>query len=322
VPGSTMSDVGWLTDRDDAAIERAIVTAAPWLAGEDLDVRRRPVTEDQRYWQGSGVIGEVVVKFAWAEAPARRIVHEARVLSVLAAHDLSLGVPEVLLASSRPALLGTRLVPGEPLSPVDVNGLGATPRQAVAGQLGRFLARLHAPDVLAALLAGGVALEEPEPQATTTALRSRLPRFLSAASARRLSDWCDWVDEVLATPPEGRSALHGDLHGFNLVWDRRSGALALVADFESAGCGDPAYDFRYLPDQAATTDYVEEVAQAYEQADGRSLDRRRVMAWHVRSAMGDALWRSEAGIALPGGGTAESWVGDLSRRMVAMACPG
>jgi aminoglycoside phosphotransferase (APT) family kinase protein len=317
-----MSDVGWLTDRGDEAIGRAIVTAAPWLAGEDLDVRRRPVTEDQRYWQGSGVIGGVVVKFAWAEAPARRIVHEARVLSVLAGHDLSLAVPEVLLASSRPALLGTRLVPGEPLSPVDVNGLGAPRRGAVAGQLGCFLARLHAPEVLATLRAEGIALEVPEPQATTDTLRSRLPPFLSAASTRRLSDWCDWVDDVLAAPPEAWSALHGDLHGFNLVWDRPAGALVLVADFESTGCGDPAFDFRYLPDQAATTDYVEEVALAYERAGGRPLDRRRVMAWHVRSAMGDALWRTEAGIPLPGGGTAESWVGDLSRRMAAMGCPG
>ncbi|MDQ1378413.1 MAG: hypothetical protein QOE15_2586 [Acidimicrobiaceae bacterium] len=30
----------------------------------------------------------------------------------------------------------------------------------------------------------------------------------------------------------------------------------------------------------------------------------RLMAWHILTALGDALWRTEAGVALLGGGTA------------------
>ncbi len=39
------------------------------------------------------------------------------------------------------------------------------------------------------------------------------------------------------------------------------------------------------------------------------------MAWHVLTALGDALWRTEAGVALPGGGTAATYVDELSIRL-------
>jgi len=37
----------------------------------------------------------------------------------------------------------------------------------------------------------------------------------------------------------------------------------------------------------------------YQQFTGRQLSAGRVMAWHLRNALGDALWSSEAGILLP-----------------------
>jgi hypothetical protein len=39
------------------------------------------------------------------------------------------------------------------------------------------------------------------------------------------------------------------------------------------------------------------------------------MAWHLLTALGDALWRTEAGVALPGGGTATTYV-DLLKVML------
>jgi hypothetical protein len=41
---------------------------------------------------------------------------------------------------------------------------------------------------------------------------------------------------------------------------------------------------------------------------------RRVMAWHIRQALGDALWRSEAGLPLPDHRTPSDWVADLAAR--------
>ncbi len=53
-------------------------------------------------------------------------------------------------------------------------------------------------------------------------------------------------------------------------------------------------------------------AEHYGRRTGRSLNLDHAMAWHVRSAPGEALWRSEAGLpvrlALAGGGTPADYV--------------
>ena len=41
-----------------------------------------------------------------------------------------------------------------------------------------------------------------------------------------------------------------------------------------------------------------------------------VMAWHILTVLGDALWRTDAGIVLPGGGgTPSSWADELDTRL-------
>ena len=52
----------------------------------------------------------------------------------------------------------------------------------------------------------------------------------------------------------------------------------------------------------------------YQQMSGRQLSTDRVMAWHLRTALGDALWRSEAGIPLADHRTPPEWVDDLAAR--------
>jgi hypothetical protein len=42
------------------------------------------------------------------------------------------------------------------------------------------------------------------------------------------------------------------------------------------------------------------------------------MAWHLRTALGDALWRSEAGIPLADHRTPPEWVDDLAGRFSAL----
>ena len=56
----------------------------------------------------------------------------------------------------------------------------------------------------------------------------------------------------------------------------------------------------------------------YQQITGRQLSRERVMAWHLRNALGDALWHSEAGIPLPDHRTPPQWVDDLAARFTAL----
>jgi hypothetical protein len=121
------------------------------------------------------------------------------------------------------------------------------------------------------------------------------------------------VSAVLA--PAGQAVLvHGDLHGDNQVWDRDE--LRLVVDLETVGAAEPEYDLRALPGPAMgpRVELLTAVMRHYRQFSGRQLSPDRVMAWHLRAALGDALWRSEAGIPLADHRTPPDWVDDLFAR--------
>jgi aminoglycoside phosphotransferase (APT) family kinase protein len=125
--------------------------------------------------------------------------------------------------------------------------------------------------------------------------------------------WCDWSDAVLAWP--GLAVLvHGDLHGNNQVWDH--GTLRLVVDLETAGVAEPEYDLRLFPgpDMGPGVELLTAVMRHYQQITGRHLSTDRIMAWHLRTALGDALWRSEAGIPLSDHCTPPERVDDLAAR--------
>jgi thiamine kinase-like enzyme len=106
--------------------------------------------------------------------------------------------------------------------------------------------------------------------------------------------------------------VHADLHGDNQVWtgDR----LRLVVDFETVSAAEPEYDLRALPATGPGVELFTATARHYEHRTGRRLAVDRVMAWHLRTALGDALWRSEAGIPLPDHRTPAAWSDDLATR--------
>ena len=56
----------------------------------------------------------------------------------------------------------------------------------------------------------------------------------------------------------------------------------------------------------------------YQQITGRQLSADRVMAGHLHNALGDALWRSEAGIPLQDHRTPPEWVEGVSMRFSAL----
>jgi hypothetical protein len=88
------------------------------------------------------------------------------------------------------------------------------------------------------------------------------------------------------------------------------------------GPADPEYDFRYFPSQEGTGRFVRAIRHRYMPITGRTIDLDRVMAWHIRTALGDALWRSEAGqTTLPGGGTPSTYVDDIELKLAILAVP-
>jgi aminoglycoside phosphotransferase (APT) family kinase protein len=200
-------------------------------------------------------------------------------------------------------------VPGTSLFAV----AGAIDRDAAGRQLARFLAALHGDDARRRVEAVAGPVAAWYPPRTTGALRERFGRWVTPEQQRQVLRWCDWADETLAEPVSP-TLVHGDLHGDNQVWE--GARLRAVLDFENAGLGEPEYELRALPGPGTGPglELVTAVMRHYEALAGRRLSVARVMAWHVRQALGDALWRSEAGLPLPDQRSPGEWVGDVAAR--------
>ena len=180
------------------------------------------------------------------------------------------------------------------------------------------MVRLH--DAQPGAVIGDLPVISPTAQADTESLRRRFTFLVDEARGQSVMRWCEWVDDVLDSRPMPlpEVLVHGDLHGYNQVWDRASASLLAVVDFEGSGIADPHFDLRYLPSNSHGPQLVLAVMAAYEQLSGRRLSIERVMAWHILTALGDAMWRTEAGLALPGGGTATTYVDRLSLVLAAL----
>jgi aminoglycoside phosphotransferase (APT) family kinase protein len=266
-------------------------------------------------WQrcGAFVGDDYVAKFAWTDAAARRLRTEISIRRTLAGHETAIPVPELVVASNDPPLLISRFVPGSPVTGTGIAQLTPGEKGQLAGSLAGTLRALHAPGVLALVNAGRVPLDAPTPQADTAALRQRFTCLVDDAQAALVERWADWIDATLSEPVAVPTFLHGDFHGHNLVLNEHHEVRALL-DFEEPAIGDRHYDFRYLPAQEATLELFVLVVAEYERRAALSVDIRRVMAWHVRTVLGDALWRTETGVALPEHGTPSRWVEELRER--------
>lgn len=281
-----------------------VIELQPWLAQDDPKWRHGSAIVDSRFF----------AKFAWSEPAAERVWHEARILRALGNHSIPLRTPRIVAASDDPALLVTEWIAGEPLTVERVGRMDSQRLTQTAGELARFLADLHDVDVLAQVQRAVGSLHTPLPQATTRAIRQDLAPWIRTDQVKQVSRWCAWADAVLGAPVEP-VFVQGDFHGHNHVWDPEGHGLTAVLDYGDSGSADPAYDFRYLPAQGPTTDLFLATSTQYSEYKGAPLDVSRVMAWHIRTVLGDALWRSRAGVPLPDGRSPAEWVDDLHRRL-------
>jgi aminoglycoside phosphotransferase (APT) family kinase protein len=192
------------------------------------------------------------------------------------------------------------------------------PAPVASRQLARFLAALHHPAARQRAEAEVGKLTGAQlPPATTNTLRERFGTWIRPDQRHTVIRWCDWADAALASP--GPAVLvHGDLHGDNQVWDHSE--LQLVVDFETVGAAEPEYDLRAFPGpgMGPGIELLTAVMRYYQQSTGRQLSAGRIMAWHLRNALGDALWRSEAEIPLPDHRTPPQWVEGLAARFGAL----
>jgi aminoglycoside phosphotransferase (APT) family kinase protein len=262
------------------------------------------------------VDGRWVVKFAWSQAAAESLAREGRLFQALPQVVPDLPLPAVAVVDA-PLLIIYPFVPGTTLTIEHAATLTPKDRRALARALAKVLTTLHAPATFQKLRDLHFELPHPVPQAGTAALRKSFHHIVDASRAERVARWCDSVDHVLswAVAPV---FLHGDFYGENLVFDNRFNRVHAVLDLESAGFGDPNFDFRYLPAQAPTVDLFLDTLDAYERLSRGQLDRQRIGAWHVLTVLGDALWRTEADVELPGGATPADWVDELHERLTTL----
>ncbi len=310
----------WLSGRSVPEVSQALAGLCPDLVGLPIVLHDAWVEQGNASWdRSSAFVGDDwVVKFAWSEPAAVKLEREILVLRALAASEDPPPVREVHAWSSDPVLLVSPFVLGSPVIGDGVAELGTDELEFLAQGLACVLAAFHRPATLLAVTRSGVSVPPPTPQADTPELRARLVPLLDERRRSLVVQWCDWVDRVLSVPGPESVFLHGDFHGYNLVVDEAQ-VVQVVLDLEEASVGDYHYDFRYLPAQAPTLELFRATVVAYDQLTGRSVALERVMAWHIRTVLGDALWRTEANVALPFGGTPERWVDELAARMTALA---
>ena len=316
-----MEGVGWLSEYSEPALRSALRVAGAGL--DQLPIQLTGTNDLSRppWASGSATIdGRFLAKFAFSEPTAVRVWHEARVLKVLAEQP-AFDVPDLVAASPDPACLATRIVEGGvPLSYDLVRASIPEHLDAVGAELARFLAHLHAPQILALArerLDEPLRIPEPGLQATTDELRLRFTPMIQRRHRARVRRWCDWVDEQLASPAT-IVFVHGDFHPYNQLWDPQELRLLLVADFETSGIAEPEYDFGAIPSFGPGIDLLVSTINEYVALTGRQLSLERIMALHLRTSLGDALWRTEAGLPLllprPGGGTPDHYVDELAAR--------
>jgi len=288
----------WLAECSAEALGEALRVVAPELSGCPVIV---PVPDpaaqrDPQWWSSSAVAdGRFLVKFAWSRPAAFRLAIEIGVLTALGREPRVPFLPTVVASSTDPVLLVTRIVPGASLFEV----IDSIDRQRAGLQLARFLAALHHPAARQRAEAAVGELTGPRlPPAATATLRERFAPLARPGQRPIIMRWCAWADAMLTAP----------------VWDH--GELRLVVDLETAGAAEPEYDLRTFPGPAMGpgVELLTAVMRHYQQLAGRQLSANRVMAWHLRTALGDALWRSEAGIPLADHRTPPDWVDDLAAR--------
>jgi aminoglycoside phosphotransferase (APT) family kinase protein len=190
-----------------------------------------------------------------------------------------------------------------------------------ADALASFLAQLHAPRTLARAtqqIDSLPVLPQPGIHVSTDRLRERFTTMVDPHQRSTVSNWCDWIDDELSASTD-TVLVHGDFHPYNQLWDLDEPRLLAVVDYEGSGLAEPEFDLRVLPAYGPGADLLVATVTRYEALTGRKVNLRRTMALFLLNYLGDALWRTEAGISLPEpGDSPPSYVQEAADRLAAL----
>jgi hypothetical protein len=322
VDGRRAEPLRWLSGYSEESLRIALAAAVPDLADLPIAFGGPPdPSKPLRALSRAIVDDRIFAKFAHSEQTAVRIWREAQVLGLLG-HEPGLPVPKLVAAGRNPVFSSTALVNGgAPLSYATVAEAAPDRIAEFAAQLASFLAQLHAASLLERIcerLDNVPRLPEPGLHVSTDQLRARFTSMIEPRQRSMVVRWCDWVDDELSSPADSVFA-HGDFHPYNQLWHLDEPRLLAVVDYESSGLAEPEFDFRVLPVFGPGVDLLVATVQHYESLTARNLSMPRIMALHLLNYLGDALWRTEAGIGLPEPGDSPSaYVDEAAGRLAAL----
>src|SRR5260370_36786825 len=99
-----------------AAVADALRMAAPDLAGLPVTIPSLAGPDDPVWQMSTAALGEdYIVKFAWSRAAARFVLHQIRILEMLAVEPAVPYLPEVAAARTSPLILVTTRLRGTSL---------------------------------------------------------------------------------------------------------------------------------------------------------------------------------------------------------------
>jgi aminoglycoside phosphotransferase (APT) family kinase protein len=235
------------------------------------ELRGAPMSLLTEGWDSVGVDVDdrLIFKFPRDAEAAQALIREHAILAVVRP-CLSLRVPDMTIHPGPPLFSRHDKIPGEHLVTEVYDQLNEAQRTAVAQNLARFYAELHAID---AALFTNVPEARFDDLATPDEIRKGLapvlPPELRAFAEQEIARW-------LALPPDplGQAFSFFDGHGWNMAFDAERGVLNGIYDFADARIAPLQDDLLYS--HFISRDLTARIIAAYETMTGRAIDCERV----------------------------------------------
>jgi aminoglycoside 2''-phosphotransferase len=235
---------------------------------------------------GDGMVNDVVVvnddlvfRFAKSEHAQALLAYETQLLHVIARH-VAVSVPHIEHCAD--TYMHYRLVPGIPLYRHTLLHADAATQDRLAYQLATFLQQLHAIPL-------GDIPAPPWQTATPPESRQAFYEWRLAEIEQYVYPllWADqkaWVSDLFAPVRDGLvdldaftpALVHRDLAAYHILFADRTGDLAGVIDYGTAGAGDTAADWACLINTYGEQ-FVRRMHQVYPISQA-TIDRARFLA--------------------------------------------
>ena len=204
---------------------------------------------DQYERDDEGLINDVLIinqrwvfRFAKSEEYARLLQTEIKILDLIRP-QLDLQVPTPIYRNHD--CMVYPLLTGQPLSRKWLMGFDQSVQNQVAGQLGRFLHRLHTLDL------SRVDWEIPITRAPVKRerwleIQANVKEKLYPLFQKYQKEWAEDLFSSVLDDPSASSyqpaLIHGDLASYHILFDEQERKINAVIDFGMAGLGDAASD--------------------------------------------------------------------------------